>query len=1785
MSNPFTPIRIFDELRNHYLRYVESRFALRDDKISKERRKLIDQDGQLYREPYIEVVPPYQADSQTFEDSLRALAFSPEVAEFAKLGLFHFPKLHKHQRDVLEAIQQKKNVVITAGTGSGKTEAFLLPIIAQLLAESKKWEKLKPGKPVAWWEQSKAKYQPHRQNESPERAAVRAMILYPMNALVEDQMRRLRMALDSSEVEDWLKKHRWGHRFYFGRYTGKTPVSGAKTESKEKELKKVLEQIKETAEDIKQDSPEKRSYFPYPLGAEMLTRWDMQEYPPDILITNYSMLNIMLMRAEEESILEKTREWIVADPSHIFTLVIDELHTYRGTAGTEVAYLLRKLLHRLGLWERPEQIRFMAASASIENDSKGQQYIREFFGTDAPFRVITGNRQYPTPNYFSDLSVHAHSFAQFSKTQDQNQLLPALGAKPSQQLGEVLQTIEADALLINACRTEGGSLHAKGISELGQTLFPNAPDKKEALDGLLQAITLAKISSGNQSLLPIRAHYFFRNLTGLYACINPECNQVEPEFCFDGRKIGKLYNHPIIRCGCGSRVLEVLFCQTCGEIFLGGFKKDNPDSGNSCYLFPYLTNLEELPDKANVNRQVQNYALFWPSTQEPADREWKREQQSYKFSFKPATLNCANAEVKIMKKGQTGWLFQVEGGEGVGEIPALPTRCPSCGDDRESREKELEVTDKRRTISPISSQTTGVDKVNQLLADALLRQIPSSELDSRQLVLFSDSRQDAAKLSAGIERNHYLDLVRQITDRITIESGREIELYLQYAQELPLSIEDKETAQKFEKTLSGSEVGAVHRFYADKASDGDRKLFEELQTRIGLPISLGILLDKLIEELVGLGVNPAGPHYEFQQFIDTGTERKWTYVYPKLNPNISNLSNDAKEHRKEIRRETLLNLVEILLTGRQGSFEELGFGICTINPQFELNKYPPLPATFLKEVCQSVIRILGSRFRFEVRSRGKDRPGYITKFLNEVAKSNRINPTTLERTIKEILVDSKILTEQWLLRPAEIYLERIESNEGWVCSACGRTHLHQSGGICTATHCLKPLPPDSVPISPDSNYYSYLASGEAGEPFRLHCEELTGQTNREDAQKRQRWFQNVILQNKGESSLVDKVDLLSVTTTMEAGVDIGSLLAVMMSNMPPMRFNYQQRVGRAGRRGSGLSVSLTVCRGRSHDDFYFQNVDRITNDPPPQPYLDLKREEILQRAFTSEALRLAFRAVLADGEEKNYNVHGQFGKSEGWENNKSNIVKWFKTNHNVLRATLGALTHQVSGDLETIKQKQLRYIMEELPQKISEVCQNPSLTQIDLSERLANAGLLPMFGFPTRVRYLYQKQPYSWPPEKDVVDRELEIAISQFAPGADIVKDKKIYRSIGLIDYIPKGGKLEPVPIPASLLVGVCHNCFALVLSPPENETQCPVCGKQYEHKKIVEPHGFMVDYDTPPREFEGAFEWSPAAFRPRMGTSLEHTPDQWEQVGNSSIWAKRPNSTYAINDNQGSQFQFQKYQDGLADVDKFPPNPKKRPKRSPTPEKLSLAAINVTDVLLVGLKNCNHLDFTPTSVSKRAAWYSFGFLLRNAATKILDVDAKELKVGLRVFKESDQIQAQLFISDALENGAGYATYLGQPDVFRELLEFVVQGYGITKHGKGLVCDSACYDCLRDYGNMPYHSLLDWRLALDMARYALGESPMERFAAYWEALPQQWGKAFCKAFDDWKYQELGELPTFVCDSKVLVATHPLWAWNGSETDSLRNTKRAVQARIKNADIKPADVFELLRRPSILATSD
>jgi len=110
-----------------------------------------------------------------------------------------------------------------------------------------------------------------------------------------------------------------------------TPVPGDRNSGNTARLRGELRTMERDANLVANDSDARR-FFPAMDGAEMWTRWDMQDTPPDLLITNYSMLNIMLMRDIEAGIFDATRHWLESESNHVFHLVVDELHTYRGHA-------------------------------------------------------------------------------------------------------------------------------------------------------------------------------------------------------------------------------------------------------------------------------------------------------------------------------------------------------------------------------------------------------------------------------------------------------------------------------------------------------------------------------------------------------------------------------------------------------------------------------------------------------------------------------------------------------------------------------------------------------------------------------------------------------------------------------------------------------------------------------------------------------------------------------------------------------------------------------------------------------------------------------------------------------------------------------------------------------------------------------------------------------------------------------------------------------------------------------------------------------------------------------------------------------------------------------------------------------------------------------------------------------------------------------------------------------------------------------------------------------------
>lgn len=613
-----SPIGVFNGLRETYFRYLDSPFDLRYPDLVNERRLLLDADTRLYREPLIEPVPGYQSSGAGIAGAAGALSaagwpnqVATDVANFVATGLFPLQReLYVHQRQVFEeSVIRGNDVVVTTGTGSGKTECFLLPVVASLVRESASWSA--PGPRAAqwdWWAHSTptatgnsrrwAARIPQRAHET-RLSGMRALILYPLNALVEDQLARLRDALDSLQARQWLQSQRNGNRFYFGRYTRRAPISGGRNSNSTARLRAELTSITTDAQ-LVANSPAAR-FFPAMDGGEMWSRWDMQDHAPDILITNYSMLNIMLMRSVESSIFDQTRAWLAADRGNVFHLVVDELHTYRGTPGTEVAYLLRVLFDRLGLQPESPQLRIIASSASIGAGSTGQEYLESFFGRNRNrFQIISGTPLPINANAAQNIAGHRNALQQLGRDLEQQGLSAscaerfrtAVGAaarnpqdSPEIVIGSALQHIGATDALRTACSSTSavGTIPSpQPPSHISRQLFPNdtADDASHATAGLLAGLCSSRTRAGTAPL-PIRSHIFFRNLQGIWACSNPSCTAAPRRH--GAPPVGSLHYSPTLTCTCGSRVLELLYCEPCGETYLGGYRRETGNA-NEWYL-------------------------------------------------------------------------------------------------------------------------------------------------------------------------------------------------------------------------------------------------------------------------------------------------------------------------------------------------------------------------------------------------------------------------------------------------------------------------------------------------------------------------------------------------------------------------------------------------------------------------------------------------------------------------------------------------------------------------------------------------------------------------------------------------------------------------------------------------------------------------------------------------------------------------------------------------------------------------------------------------------------------------------------------------------------------------------------------------------------------------------------------------------------------------------------------------------------------------------------------------
>jgi len=313
----------------------------------------------------------------------------------------------------------------------------------------------------------------------------------------------------------------------------------------------------------------------------------------------------------------------------------------------------------------------------------------------------------------------------------------------------------------------------------------------------------------------------------------------------------------------------------------------------------------------------------------------------------------------------------------------------------------------------------------------------------------------------------------------------------------------------------------------------------------------------------------------------------------------------------------------------------------------------------------------------------------------------------------------------------------------------------------------------------------------------------------------------------------------------------------------------------------------------------------------------------------------------------------------------------------------------------------------------------------------------------------------------------------------------------------------------------------------------------------------------------------------------------------NFEVWSGT-DTVFIVNDNNGQFFDFEKLSTGETWVtrpalERSEVNPDSVLTAGGHIDTRVLASIKPTDVLVLGIQNPLPVGLicSPRTVEGRAALLSFGYLLRRAIAVQLDIDEREIKVGIRVMQNAaGQVVGQVFISDSLENGAGYSSFYGDPAVAEELLNYIV-GQTSTEFSGPITnsphrddCLTSCPDCLRDFSNLVFHNILDWRIGLDMARLALDSNAAIDFSIpYWQGLDQVAAGPYFQAVGLQQVQ-FGGLAVGQDGSYAEIIVHPLWYWDCDPINFGPQLATAYDQAIAVGvtKIRYKSVFEILRRP-------
>ena len=1187
------PFGAVEKIKETYQNFVETSFPLADPDLKREFQRLVEEEHLLWQDPFVSLSRPFYAGG-TLEDLVHEKKLGRDIVAGAspRSPSWKFSQLHAHQRDAIQRLsayhQQPRNTLIATGTGSGKTEAFLIPIIDHCLRN--------PGK------------------------GVQAVIVYPMNALVNDQLRRMRELLRGTGVT-------------FARYTGNT---GHSKPSSDDEGERIQE--------------------------ERRTRLEIRENPPQILLTNYMMLEFLLVR-------KKDREMFLVTKPHY--LVLDEIHSYIGVLGSEVACLIRRFKEHAGL--KAGELCCVGTSATVmpsthdeSSSTHPQQELLNFasllFGEtfETTGIIVESYKPAQWPAEAKRLDLRPQLTEDMLKDIDikNDEHIRALASHFNIEISQELRGHdffdrlydELDKRLIFSLFQEWLE-QPLSLSDLADKLGEREERSGSSHDSLkLETTAVLLLGSAAYRYHPDtgeedpryrpKVHFNMRSLTPLTMTFNVK-GKVE-HLLTEGETNSLDQGHSAAHTSGTSaepatnrraspaqprenaqNALPLAVCRSCGTPYLKGYYEYD-----EALTFPETSNgrrrgrqkakpvsnlplrMRLLPDQPYKREFQEMYVHLWQRSENKLteDEAWDEPQEDREDDQRDEVGKayivcpyCLIAQAKDETNAQTSFEHADDACPGrQGELPVFEgfqnaTRCPVCQARGKGQRREIITLLRGGSATSVSIITEGL--------------FPTLSQDEKRVLIFADSRQDTAHQAGYSRDRHQTFTQRQIVYR-ALQDHEEREglpitldqLYLEvytYCRREWQSEADALNLLALREPEPGDPIGLYNpneTIPAQEVSHAKKRLewdlYVEFTDRANTRNSLereGLVTAKyaLLEETIRANI---------AQFSDVGlTEQDSEFVI-----NLVRAMMDQMRRKKAVIYDPFRDFLSAGSDYRQRKIARpTRFNRAPNGFAQEGKAIKGAYNVFSWESSRSAIYNLVSRTLDGWDSKR------ITAFIDKVFKLLVLKGYIRKVKIGQLTGGRANLTcEAYQLVPK--FIELTTSGKSYQCKSCAYVRGYQlekwgqpGQTICPTWRCQGRT---KLYIPNPDNFYVQSYRDRA--PERMYVVEHSGQLGEQEREEIERYFKD------------GRINVLVCTPTLELGVDIGDLPALILRNIPPSPANYAQRVGRAGRQRR-IALSIPHAGPTPHDTYFFRHPEEMIKGTIRPPVFLMDNQVVINRHINS----------------------------------------------------------------------------------------------------------------------------------------------------------------------------------------------------------------------------------------------------------------------------------------------------------------------------------------------------------------------------------------------------------------------------------------------------------------------------------------------------------------------------------------------------------------------------------------